>query len=294
MVTPSFELLRILVAVSESKNLVEAAKKVGLSQPAVTAKLQQLESEVALPLFVREGRRKILTAYGRNLCELTRSEIARFERGFESVNRSYLTARHLTLKVGCRAAVFEHFAEKLLFAGKIEFIPITSHEAVLKLLDHTIDLAISYERPDSGEIIAKKAFDSYSKLVVHRKLARKYLPKQGEGERLLRDKLFLTEAPALSYDNENQLLRDVARAAGLGMGDLSVRLVSSQDWRLLQSLVDKGWGYAIVPNYIESSSSEVLSIRIPSEVRKPLPFYALFHREFLRVPAFKEIAQGFR
>jgi DNA-binding transcriptional LysR family regulator len=52
------DLLRSYVAFVESSNMVEAAAKLGVSQPLLTKHLQLLEEISDQPLFAFEGRKK--------------------------------------------------------------------------------------------------------------------------------------------------------------------------------------------------------------------------------------------
>lgn len=57
-------LLRVFMAVSEGGNMTDAAKRLGLTQPAVSQNLRQLEDELGVQLFGRERRPLQLTAAG--------------------------------------------------------------------------------------------------------------------------------------------------------------------------------------------------------------------------------------
>lgn len=52
MKLPDLELLPVLIAFHESKNLIQAAEKLKISQPAVTQRLQRLQDQVAYPKLV--------------------------------------------------------------------------------------------------------------------------------------------------------------------------------------------------------------------------------------------------
>lgn len=54
-------------AVVESGGVVKAAKRLGRSQPAITARIRQLESQLGVKLFERIGRGVELTAVGRSI-----------------------------------------------------------------------------------------------------------------------------------------------------------------------------------------------------------------------------------
>lgn len=60
-------LLRVFVVVAEAGSVTEAASRLYLTQPAVSAALRRLTETVGAPLFVRAGRGLALTTRGRRL-----------------------------------------------------------------------------------------------------------------------------------------------------------------------------------------------------------------------------------
>ncbi|ATB41621.1 transcriptional regulator MexT [Cystobacter fuscus] len=60
-------LLRVFVVVAEAGSVTEAASRLYLTQPAVSAALRRLASTVGAPLFVRAGRGLALTTRGQRL-----------------------------------------------------------------------------------------------------------------------------------------------------------------------------------------------------------------------------------
>ncbi|HEY0095392.1 MAG TPA: LysR family transcriptional regulator [Archangium sp.] len=60
-------LLRVFVVVAEAGSVTEAASRLYLTQPAVSAALRRLTSAVGAPLFVRAGRGLALTTRGQRL-----------------------------------------------------------------------------------------------------------------------------------------------------------------------------------------------------------------------------------
>jgi LysR family transcriptional regulator, mexEF-oprN operon transcriptional activator len=60
-------LLRVFIVVAEAGSVTEAASRLYLTQPAVSAALRRLTSAVGAPLFVRAGRGLALTTRGRRL-----------------------------------------------------------------------------------------------------------------------------------------------------------------------------------------------------------------------------------
>jgi LysR family transcriptional activator of mexEF-oprN operon len=60
-------LLRVFAVVAETGSVTEAAKRLYVTQPAVSAALRRLASAVGAPLFARNGRALVLTSRGRRL-----------------------------------------------------------------------------------------------------------------------------------------------------------------------------------------------------------------------------------
>jgi LysR family transcriptional activator of mexEF-oprN operon len=60
-------LLRVFAVVAESGSVTEAAKRLYLTQPAVSAALRRLTATVGAPLFARSGRGLVLTSRGTRL-----------------------------------------------------------------------------------------------------------------------------------------------------------------------------------------------------------------------------------
>src|ERR1700760_2788739 len=60
-------LLRVFAVVAESGSVTEAAHRLYLTQPAVSAALRRLTQVVGTPLFVRSGRGLALSSRGERL-----------------------------------------------------------------------------------------------------------------------------------------------------------------------------------------------------------------------------------
>jgi LysR family transcriptional activator of mexEF-oprN operon len=69
-------LLRVFVAVADAGSVTDAAARLYLTQPAVSAALKRLTSAVGAPLFARQGRGIVLTERGRRLLADVRPHLA--------------------------------------------------------------------------------------------------------------------------------------------------------------------------------------------------------------------------
>lgn len=69
-------LLRVFVVVAEQRSVTQAAARLYLTQPAVSAALRRLTAAIGVPLFVRQGRGLALTARGALLLARAQAHLA--------------------------------------------------------------------------------------------------------------------------------------------------------------------------------------------------------------------------
>lgn len=279
-----FDLLRVLITVAESANFREAAQKLKITQPGVTLKLRELESQQPLPIFSLEGKRKILTPFGRSLYQVAKKNAGQLERGIEELYRTYASPELLSVRIGGRVEVLDYIAPYLDFPGRIEFVGLSGSDAIAQIQRHTIDIAISYILPDSADLIAKKLFKSKAHFCIHSKLLKRKKPTLD----LVKNRDFLRNTPCISFHREGHLIADWASHNGVEFSQLKVKYVA-EDWRLVQSAVDRGEGFAILPFYVKSYSPEVERIEIPSTSVKELDYFAIYEPGLKKVDAFKRL-----
>ncbi|MBN1140652.1 MAG: LysR family transcriptional regulator [Deltaproteobacteria bacterium] len=68
--------LRFFTAVAETENFTRAAERLHIAQPALSVAIRQLEEEIGLSLFSREGKKTLLTAEGKVFLEHARRILA--------------------------------------------------------------------------------------------------------------------------------------------------------------------------------------------------------------------------
>ena len=86
--------LRTFVTVVDAGSFSEAARTMGISQPAVTMQIQALESDLGATLLDRRYRRVDLTDAGEVLLPYARSILGELDSVRDEISRASGVARH--------------------------------------------------------------------------------------------------------------------------------------------------------------------------------------------------------
>jgi DNA-binding transcriptional LysR family regulator len=97
-------LLRSFLAVADAGTITDGANRVGVSQSALSRRLQQLEADLGAELLVRGRHGVELTELGRQTVELGRGIISRYD-GLRRTINDQLTLQRGTVRVGGGATV---------------------------------------------------------------------------------------------------------------------------------------------------------------------------------------------
>ncbi len=283
-VLPPLDLLLALVSAAESPNLVEAGRRIGLSQPALSMQLKRLEGAVQFPIFQVDGRRKVLTPFGHRLVKAAKNGLEGLSREWESALREMGDPNWLVLRVAARRELHPRILDRLEFSGRIHLFAMGSHEAAEAVLHGEVDMAVSHERPDSDQLVARKLFSQGVSLVVHKKWVtggKPFDPVNAE---------FLTSTPALIYRHEAPLLREWFLHVGLLPSQAQVRVIC-EDWSLLYQRAVQGDGYVILPDMMDKGDNpdDVLHLRLSAQAMPTLAYYAIYRPALTRLPAFRRL-----
>lgn len=154
MKSPSIDRLRTLVAFADAGSCRGAAERVHRSEGAVSIQLRQLEDELGGTLFVKQGKRLVLTELGhevvidaRRLVALTQAMLSRVQqRGAPPTLRVGTPDDYLSLMPDVLAAIrcaFPKVQLNLTCRPSAELRPM--------LGEHLLDLALLSCETDTGE-----------------------------------------------------------------------------------------------------------------------------------------------
>lgn len=91
--------LRYFVAVAEEENVTRAAARLHVSQPPLTRQIHDLEEELGVPLFERNGKSIRLTTAGRVFLQEARASLQRVDEAVEAA-RAAARKQHGELHLG--------------------------------------------------------------------------------------------------------------------------------------------------------------------------------------------------
>jgi len=97
--------LKAFLAIAEAKTFTAGARRVNITQAAISMQIRQLEDEVGLPIFTRTPRRVILTEAGEYLLERARKILREHDSALAEI-AEVAGAEYGRLRIGSASAMF--------------------------------------------------------------------------------------------------------------------------------------------------------------------------------------------
>ena len=170
--------LKAFLAIAEAKTFTAGAKRMNITQAAVSMQIRQLEDECGLPLFIRTPRRVILTEAGEYLLERARRIMREHDDALAEI-AEVAGAEHGRLRIGSASAMFatqqlpsilERLKNKYPKA-EINVSSGTSHILVEKILHGEIDIAFVSLPVETANILTELLFSDEIVAIAHPKHA---------------------------------------------------------------------------------------------------------------------------
>ncbi len=281
---PEPGLLQVLIAFNEAKNLIQAAEKLKISQPAVTQRLQRLQEQVEQPLYAFEGRKKVLTHYGKALYEMAKLNFTQFDTDFQNLNRRYASPEQLVLRVGGLKELMGIFSEIIDFSGRSDHRKMTEAQALSAVQAEVIDIAISESIVDNSDLMSRKFFEGSSRIMFHRNI----FPAITSFRDIYENSDLITQGSCIMNRIDCSYLEKFCKSIKVDHSKIIAK-ATFEDWSSVLSFIENGSGYAVVPSFIQSQVKEIRSIDIPHAVISRSIFYAVFKRKLKKIESFKKV-----
>jgi DNA-binding transcriptional LysR family regulator len=238
--------IRYFLSICEYGSFSRAADACDVTQPALTAAIKKLETEIGSPLFYREGKRLVLTDLGTRMRPHLEQAVGETQRA-EAVVRNFHLLRQAPLRIGAMPTVgpvrlarfFAHFR------GQQSGVELTVHEndltGLLKELEsNELDIAIVAPAAGVGDVFRTEPLYGERYVVA-------FAPGHPfEGLEAV------TLADCSGKDYIDRLACELREAVAAICKQRGVELYASfrsdrEDW--VQSMVMAGLGFAFMPQY---------------------------------------------
>ncbi|MBX7060094.1 MAG: LysR family transcriptional regulator [Pyrinomonadaceae bacterium] len=151
--------LKAFLAIAEAKTFTAGARRVNVTQAAISMQIRQLEDEVGLPLFTRTPRRVILTEAGEYLLDRARKILREHDSAIAEI-AEVAGAEHGRLRIGSSSSNFSaNQLPKILGKlrrrfpnGDLHVTSGTSQLLVDKIMHGEIDIAFVSLPVDNSSI----------------------------------------------------------------------------------------------------------------------------------------------
>lgn len=140
--------LKVFVAVADSLSFTRAAHELYISQPAVTRHIKELETQLDVRLFTRNGSRISLTPAGEVLLNYA-YKMAHLDEGLQGALGHIRKSYNGTLNIGASSTIHQYVLPELIAAFlkqypqiRLNIVNGNSQQMELLLRDQKIDLAL--------------------------------------------------------------------------------------------------------------------------------------------------------
>jgi len=290
----NFKKLYYFYSVAKYAGVTRASEQLHITPQTISGQVSDLESYLGENLFIRQGKRMELTAYGK-LAFSYAEEIFQLGRELESLIKDKKDHSDMTVKVGISAVVPKSIAHRILLPIQDiqEDIRLVCHEEKLnnlfaELAIHKIDLIIA-DRPMPNYINVK----AYSHLLGVSKTAFYGIPELAEKYKENFPQC-LSKAPML-MPGEDSAIR-VKLEGWLGEKGITPRIKGEyDDTALMKVFAERGFGIFPAPEVIADEIHKqhgVVKIGVIDDII--LKYYAISVERKLSQPAVVAITEAAR
>ncbi|MEB4590323.1 LysR family transcriptional regulator [Candidatus Thiothrix sp. Deng01] len=243
----SFRQIQIFQAVAQTENFTRAAELLHMTQPAISMQVKQLEDNVGLSLFERQGKRIVMTAAGKAMhaygCELLAQYQGMVEtlKELKNVHQGYIKVSAATTSIYFITRMLASFSK--MHEGITVSLDITNRRALVEQLQHyEADLVVMGEPPANLDLHSQRLMCNPLVLIApidHPLAGKKEIPiadiagekfvvrEPGSGTRAAIERFFAEHGHTFSSTLEMSSNESIKYSviAGLGLGIVSLHSI---------------------------------------------------------------------
>ena len=266
-----WSLVRSFLAVLEKGSLLAASRDLQLSQPTIGRHVAELESQLGLVLFDRNGRGLLPTEAAYHLADSARI----MQSGADQLARNVMGAdlgASGTVRITASQPVSCYVLPPLLAQMRLSLpdvqVELVASNEVSNLLRREADIAVRMVQPQQASIIARRVGKVTLRACAHQDyLRRRGVPRQPND---------LLAHDLIGGDRNDDTLKGFA-AQGLVVGREQFAF-RSDDLIVVWQAVRAGLGVGFVSEYLIRSDSAVIPV-LPKLKIEPLPVWLAVHKE---------------
>ena len=266
-----WSLVRSFLAVLEKGSLLAASRDLQLSQPTIGRHVAELESQLGLVLFDRNGRGLLPTEAAYHLAESARI----MQSGADQLARNVLGAdlgASGTVRITASQPVSCYVLPPLLAQMRLSLpdvqVELVASNEVSNLLRREADIAVRMVQPEQASIIARRVGKVTLRACAHQDyLRRRGVPRQPSD---------LLAHDLIGGDRNDDTLKGFA-AQGLVVGREQFAF-RADDLIVVWQAVRAGLGVGFVSEHLIRSDPAVIPV-LPKLKIEPLPVWLAVHKE---------------
>jgi DNA-binding transcriptional LysR family regulator len=266
-----WSLVRSFLAVLEKGSLLAASRDLQLSQPTIGRHVAELESQLGLVLFDRNGRGLLPTEAAYHLAESARI----MQSGADQLARNVLGAdlgASGTVRITASQPVSCYVLPPLLAQMRLSLpdvqVELVASNEVSNLLRREADIAVRMVQPQQASIIASRVGKVTLRACAHQDyLRRRGVPRQPND---------LLAHDLIGGDRNDDTLKGFA-AQGLVVGREQFAF-RADDLIVVWQAVRAGLGVGFVSEHLIRSDPAVIPV-LPKLKIEPLPVWLAVHKE---------------
>jgi len=245
--------LRIFLELARGRRLMDAAERLGIDYSTVSRRIRRFEQELGTQLFDRNNQGYTLTAQGLHLVEYAEKVEAIVHLAQEKLT-GHNSALSGQIRLACTEGFGTHFlaAQLAHFCARhphitLDFLPLSRF---VNLPKREADMAISIERPDSGNYAIAKLCDYHLKLYA----SPAYLAERGPitAASDLQNHTFIGYVDDLVFSEELRYLEQIVTADRVSYRSTNVVAQCSA--------VRQGTGLAVLPCFLASPHADLVPV----------------------------------
>jgi DNA-binding transcriptional LysR family regulator len=266
-----WSLVRSFLAVLEKGSLLAASRDLQLSQPTIGRHVAELESQLGLVLFDRNGRGLLPTEAAYHLAESARI----MQSGADQLARNVMGAdlgASGTVRITASQPVSCYVLPPLLAQMRLSLpdvqVELVASNEVSNLLRREADIAVRMVQPQQASIIARRVGKVTLRACAHQDyLRRRGVPRQPSD---------LLAHDLIGGDRNDDTLKGCA-AQGLVVGREQFAF-RADDLIVVWQAVRAGLGVGFVSEHLIRSDPAVIPV-LPKLKIEPLPVWLAVHKE---------------